>query len=234
MGFSAWIFALLVQGRLSPSVCSPLRGALVTGTGDRLWRSASLVVTASLSSLIATLGMNYMLRGLIEIITQGKSLALLELQDDQAASRLFSGRRSCGTPAQMFWALGFVAFAGLLYNRHSFGARVKAVGDNPDSAGQMGIPVDRIRVATFVFVGLGAALCRRFLQRYDQFHLVADYGRWLSPAGDRLRLRRRHADLGRHRHDCGRRDRQQPSSRSSRAASSPPASAASMCSSSTA
>ncbi len=36
----------------------------------------ALVVYGSLSSLIATLGMNYMLRGLIMIITQGKSIAL--------------------------------------------------------------------------------------------------------------------------------------------------------------
>ena len=39
--------------------------------------SGSIVVYAGLSSLIATLGMNYMLRGLILIITEGKSIALL-------------------------------------------------------------------------------------------------------------------------------------------------------------
>ena len=63
---------------------------------------------------------------------------------------------------QIFWALGFVVFAGLLFNRHRFGARVRAVGDNPDSAGQMGINVNRIRIATFVFMGLGAALAGVF------------------------------------------------------------------------
>ena len=60
----------------------------------------------------------------------------------------------------MFWALGFVVFASFLYNRHRFGAQVKIVGDNPDSAAQMGIDVRRVRVKTFVFVGFGAALCR--------------------------------------------------------------------------
>ena len=63
---------------------------------------------------------------------------------------------------QIFWALGFVAFAALLFNRHRFGARVKAVGDNPDSAAQMGINVNRVRIATFVFMGLGAALAGVF------------------------------------------------------------------------
>jgi ribose/xylose/arabinose/galactoside ABC-type transport system permease subunit len=118
------------------------------------------VVLASLSSLIATLGMNYMLRGFIMIVTQGKSIALLDL-NDTAAGALFSGN-FLGLPVQMFWALGFVVFAALLFNRHRFGARVHAVGDHPDSAAQMGINVNRVRIATFVFMGLGAAIAGVF------------------------------------------------------------------------
>ena len=45
---------------------------------------------------------------------------------------------------------------------HRFGARVHAVGDHPDSAAQMGINVNRIRIATFVFMGLGAAVAGVF------------------------------------------------------------------------
>ncbi|MGO8800986.1 MAG: ABC transporter permease [Roseiarcus sp.] len=157
MGFSAWIFALLVQAGFSPFL--GIVGALATGMVLGYCVGA-LVVTASLSSLIATLGMNYMLRGLIMIITQGKSIALLDLQDTVAGG-LFSGELF-GFPVQMFWALGFVAFAGLLFNRHRFGARVHAVGDHPDSAAQMGVNVSRIRIATFVFMGLGAALAGVF------------------------------------------------------------------------
>jgi ribose/xylose/arabinose/galactoside ABC-type transport system permease subunit len=63
-----------------------------------------------------------------------------------------------GVPAQSLWAVAFVVFAALLFNRHRFGAQVKIVGDNPDSARQMGIDVNWIRVKTFVFVGVGAAL----------------------------------------------------------------------------
>ena len=39
---------------------------------------------------------------------------------------------------------------------------MRAVGDNPDSAGQMGINVARVRILTFVFMGLGAALAGVF------------------------------------------------------------------------
>jgi ribose/xylose/arabinose/galactoside ABC-type transport system permease subunit len=157
MGFSAWIFALLIQAGASPflAIAAALGTGMLLGLGV-----GALVVYASLSSLIATLGMNYMLRGLILIITQGKSIALLDLRDSGAA-RLFTGDM-LGLPVQMFWALGFVVFAGVLFNRHRFGARVHVVGDNPDSAAQMGINTRRVRVATFVFMGLGASLAGVF------------------------------------------------------------------------
>jgi simple sugar transport system permease protein len=155
MGFSAWIFALVVHFGLSPflGIVAALLTGMALGAGV-----GALVVTAGLSSLIATLGMNYMLRGFILIITQGKSIALLELQDTTAGA-LFGGE-VFGIPVQIFWALGFVVFAGLLFNRHKFGARVRAVGDNPDSAAQMGVNVARVRILTFVFMGLGAACSR--------------------------------------------------------------------------
>ncbi len=157
MGFSAWIFALLVQAGLDPFVA--ILGAVVTGivlgTGV-----GAIVVYAGLSSLIATLGMNYMLRGLIMIITEGKSIALLGLRDS-TAYQIFSSSIA-GVPVQIFWALAFVVFSAFLYNRHRFGARVHAVGDNPDSAAQMGIDVNRIRIATFMYMGLGAAFAGIF------------------------------------------------------------------------
>jgi len=157
MGFAAWIFALIVQAGYNPVLA--ILGAVVMGMALGLGVGA-LVVIANLSSLIATLGMNFMLRGFIMIITQGKSIALLSLMDSTTGSVL-SGQIA-GFPVQIFWALGFVVFAALLFNRHRFGARVKAVGDNPDSAGQMGISVNQVRIATFVFMGLGAALAGIF------------------------------------------------------------------------
>lgn len=157
MGFSAWIFALLIHAGVSPflAIFAALATGMLLGLGV-----GSLVVYASLSSLIATLGMNYMLRGLILIITQGKSIALLELRDSNAAG-LLTGE-VLGLPVQMLWALGFVVLAALLFNRHRFGARVHVVGDNPDSAAQMGINTRRVRVATFAFMGLGAGLAGVF------------------------------------------------------------------------
>ncbi len=157
MGFAAWIFALLIQTGVSAglAIVAALATGIVLGLGV-----GALVVYAQLSSLIATLGMNYMLRGLILIITQGKSIALFQLRDSTTA-KLFSDN-VFGVPVQMLWALAFVVFAGLLFNRHRFGARVHVVGDNPDSASQMGINVRRVRMATYAFMGLGAGLAGVF------------------------------------------------------------------------
>jgi simple sugar transport system permease protein len=157
MGFSAWTFALAVHAGLSPLI--GIAAALVTGMALGAC-VGGLVVLAGLSSLIATLGMNFMLRGLIMIVTQGKSIALLELQDTKVGAA-FAGQ-VFGIPVQIFWALAFVGVAGLLFNGHRFGARVRAVGDNPDSATEMGINVSRVRILTFVFMGLGAALAGVF------------------------------------------------------------------------
>ena len=53
----------------------------------------SLVVYANLSSLIATLGMNFVLRGLILIFTEGKSIALATLSQTWAF-KIFSSSAS--------------------------------------------------------------------------------------------------------------------------------------------
>ena len=157
MGFAAWVFALLAAAGINPWLA--ILAAIATGLVLGAFVGA-LVVYANLSSLIATLGMNFMLRGVIQIMTQGKSIAVVGLEGS-ATYRILSGTLG-GIPVQMFWAIGFVVFAALLYNRHRFGARVHCVGDNPDSAQQMGIDTSRVRVMTFVFMGFGAALAGVF------------------------------------------------------------------------
>jgi len=157
MGFAAWVFALVVQAGYDPFL--GIAAAIITGMALGLV-VGTLVVYANLSSLIATLGMNFMLRGLILIITQSKSIAL-ETLGQSWAYKIFSSP-VFGVPAQILWALAFVAFCALLYNRHRFGVQVHVVGDNPDSANEMGVDVNRVRVKAFVFMGIGAALAGVF------------------------------------------------------------------------
>jgi len=157
MGFAAWVFALAVQAGYDPFIA--IAAAIVTGMMIG-FLVGSLVVYGNLSSLIATLGMNFMLRGLILIITQSKSIALASLGQTWAYT-IFSSQ-VYGVPVQILWALGFVVVCSLLYNRHRFGIQVHVVGDNPDSANEMGVDVRRVRVKAFVFMGFGAALAGVF------------------------------------------------------------------------
>lgn len=157
MGFASLAFAALVQAGIDPLLAMAAAAATGTLLGFGV---GALVVFGGLSSLVATLGMNFMLRGIILISTNSKSIAMPELSQSLAfkifASTVF------GIPVQMVWALLFVAFCALLYNRHRFGAHVKIVGDNPDSANEMGIRVSWTRVKVFAFMGLGAGLAGIF------------------------------------------------------------------------
>ncbi len=125
-----------------------------------------LVVRIGLSALVATLGMNFFLRGLINILVEGFSIAIPEIRGTFIHTLLTDDTimivGNQGIPNQMLWALAFTAFGVFLYNRHSFGVRVHCVGDNPESAAEMGIDVDRTRILVFVFTGIGAALAGVF------------------------------------------------------------------------
>lgn len=157
MGFAAWAFAVTVQAGFDPFL--GFAAALVTGAALGALVGV-LVVYGSLSSLIATLGMNFVLRGIILIFTEGKSIALSSLRESWAFT-IFSSD-VFGIPVQIFWAAAFTLFSVYLFGRHRFGAHTHIVGDNPDSAAQMGINVKMVRVKTFIFVGIGAAIAGVF------------------------------------------------------------------------
>lgn len=157
IGMSGWVFALVVQAGFDPflGLIAAIAAGLFLG-----FCVGWLVVYANLSSLIATLGMNFMLRGLIQIRTEGRSIALVTLPQSWAY-KILAGE-VFGIPLQIVWVLIFVVVCSFIYNRHRFGVRVHIVGDNPDAAQQMGIDVRKVRLQTFVFVGLGAALAGVF------------------------------------------------------------------------
>ncbi len=157
MALSAWVFALGVKSGFDPFLSIAAGVAAGTLTGAVI---GGIVVYGGLSSLVATLGLNFLIRGAIMIATGGISIAVVSLKNT-VAYQIFSGTIA-GFPVQMLWATLFVMVSIVLFNRHRFGARIHCVGDNPDSAEQMGIDSKKIRVYAFVFMGLGAALAGIF------------------------------------------------------------------------
>lgn len=151
VGVSALVFSEFVLAGWNPYVCLVL--AVVAG-GLAGLLNGILVSYFGLSSLVVTLGMNFFWRGFIQIVTNGSG-APLEFLQGTTFRNVFVGQVGI-IPAQMFWALGFALIGILLFARHKYGAYVRFVGDNPESAREMGINVRNIRVISFVFVGLAA------------------------------------------------------------------------------
>ncbi len=156
-GLSAYIFALLLKAGLDPLLCiliGILSGAVV---GILM---GCLVVYGRLSSLVASLGALFFIRGFLFVASDSKSISFMEISDhwiyDVLVGKLF------GVPMQVYWAALFTIFSYYLYRKHVFGIHIHHVGDNPDSAAQMGINVNWVRISAFMYVGLGAALAGIF------------------------------------------------------------------------
>lgn len=153
VGVTSWAFSAAVRDgwdpflALVPAVVVGLITGLVVGV---------LVTYVGLSSLVATLGMNFLLRGLINIGTSGIAMQFPTIKDT-VFYQLFAGRIG-DFPVQVLWAVVFIALSWALFNRHKFGAHIHFVGDNPDSAREMGINVHRVKIGAYLFMGLGAAL----------------------------------------------------------------------------
>lgn len=140
MGMNTWtatLFALVVG-----VACGGVAGLLVTRVG--------------LSSLVATLGLYFLLRGLVQVLSNGQGVSLSYLTGG-SFERLFVGRVG-SIPVQMLWSLLFVALGIALWRRHRFGAHVCAIGDNVEAARAMGIRVNWVKSLAFVYVGASAAV----------------------------------------------------------------------------
>ncbi len=115
-----------------------------------------LVTKLGLSSLITTLGMNFALAGLTQVLNNGK-IRLLSDFDESPIRKAIVG--SWGPiPTQMFWAAGISIVLGMIFHRHKFGIHVHIAGDNPEAGRAMGINIERTKTLAFVIVGVCCAL----------------------------------------------------------------------------
>jgi simple sugar transport system permease protein len=158
VGMSSYAFVKVIESGGSPVIGVVV--ALVIGVALG-FVNGLLVVRIGLSALVATLGMNFLLRGLINIMADGFSIAITDVRGTTFQT-ILTGDPFFEIPNQMFWALGFAIIGMFIYNFHIFGVRVHCVGDHPGSAQEMGINVRRIRIMVFMFTGFGAALAGIF------------------------------------------------------------------------
>jgi simple sugar transport system permease protein len=118
--------------------------------------NALLVVRVGIPSLVATIGTMFFFRGMVNVIAQGKGIALSKAQGTLIYT-LSVGRIGGVIPAQAVWMLLLAAGFWFLLHRHRFGTHVLFVGDNKDSSRMMGISVERVKTLVFMQMGFFAA-----------------------------------------------------------------------------
>ena len=155
---AAYVFAILVKAGIDPAIAilaGVLSGAIVGAL------VGALIVFGRLSSLVASLGVLFLLRGLILVLTKSRSITMMDELESHWVYDLLVGN-FYGFPMQIFWALLFIIFSYYLFNKHVFGIHIHHVGDNYVSAEQMGINVKAVKIKAFMFVGFGAGIAGIF------------------------------------------------------------------------
>lgn len=153
MGFCAWVFSAVFNQTRNiylAFICCLVIG-MVAG-----FINSVLIIRVGIPSLIVTIGMMYLWRGLTIIACGGIGLSLVGSQGT-LLYKILVGRIGGLVPAQAFWALFIAALFGIILNRHRFGAHVLYSGDDVVSASMMGVNVERVKTIVFMQVGVFAA-----------------------------------------------------------------------------
>lgn len=134
--------------RDSQSVMLGVLAGLGCGIGIGLINGL-IVTKLKVPSFIATLGMLEVARGVALALTNGQVIGSIPQSVSGIANNQFLGLR------WPIWitAIVFVVLY-LLLRRTTFGIGVMSVGDNREAARLSSLPVDRVRIMTFVITGL--------------------------------------------------------------------------------
>jgi simple sugar transport system permease protein len=156
LAFSAWMFGWVFEQTgniwIAMVVCFAigiLAGAL----------NAFMTVKVGIPSLVVTIGTQFFFRGLVNVVAEGKGIALVKAKGTIFYA-LCVGRIPLGKyliPAQAIWFAVLGVGFWFLLNRHRFGSHVLFVGDNKESARMMGINVNWVKSLVFVQMGFFAA-----------------------------------------------------------------------------
>lgn len=117
-----------------------------------------LVAILGIPSLVITLGTMFFFRGLEMVLIGGQGTVLSTAQEPGlSALRTILNGQTIGIPHELLWTILVAAVLWVVLNRTRFGSHIFLVGDNPVSAQLMGVRVARVKIITFVIVGLVAA-----------------------------------------------------------------------------
>jgi ribose transport system permease protein len=127
------------DNRLIPAVIAAFAAAVITG-----FINGALVTKTKLNSIVATLGVNSLLYGVMMALSGGSPRRTTERLANFTNTKLF------GLPHSIYFGFIFAIIVTLLLKRTVIGRRFEAVGANPRAALATGLKVSRYQVGAYV------------------------------------------------------------------------------------
>ncbi|OGN96322.1 MAG: sugar ABC transporter permease [Chloroflexi bacterium RBG_13_50_21] len=120
------------------------------------WINGIIIVKFGIPSLVVTIGTQFLWRGAVLVLTQGRNFTLDYIKQTIFYPMLV-GKIGGYFPMQMVWLIVITVIFWVFLNRHKFGAHIYLTGDNINSAELMGINTGRTRIKAFMLIGLVSA-----------------------------------------------------------------------------
>ena len=178
MGVAAWVFASTFTA--SNSVTLALLACIFVGIICGAI-NGFIIIRIGVPSIVTTIGTMFLWRGLVNVLAQGRGMALVEMTESPWHSVLV-GRIWGDIPMQFVWFMLIAVLLILVYRRHLFGSHVLLVGDNIRSAQMMGIRANGVWVSCYVFMGCIASFATVFLLSEVTYFWPSTGGGFLLPA----------------------------------------------------
>lgn len=144
----ASIVAYLMSGGIKLDPLAAITIGLITAASIGT-ASGLLVSRMGISSFIVTLGMQFLIIGVRQIITGGQSIYI----SNESFKQLAANRLGISNLVIMLAVVSIVCY--LLMEKSTYGRKIQFIGANIEASRFMGIPIKNITMATFI---LGAVL----------------------------------------------------------------------------
>lgn len=137
--------ALLIQGGMNTWLAAFIALLAATAVGAL---NALIVQVVGIPSLIATLAMGWVLRGLASALSEGKQIVGMPIDDPFFV--ILGGGSFLGLPVSVWILIATVGILTVVLRATPFGFRAREIGSNPDAAQFAGIPVGRTKALGFI------------------------------------------------------------------------------------
>lgn len=162
MGLSSILIAWLIKHGINPWIAFIILLVLSVFIG---FINGALTTKLGIPSLIVTLGMLSILRGLTLVIAGGWPISGFE---DSSFFFLTGGRILDIFPMQAIWLIIIMILGGIILTKTTFGHHVYGTGGNKRAAILAGVNTDRVKIINFIITSIlatiGGAIVLGFLK----------------------------------------------------------------------